>query len=53
VQEIKTDTCHALERAIHSVLESRDRKVIGGGSEEFRTTRDEFLATYKFISDGP
>ena len=47
--EIKTNTCRALERAIHGVLETRTQKIIGGGAEWFKTNRDEVLAIYKFI----
>jgi hypothetical protein len=47
--EIRTNTCRALERAIHGVLETRAQKIVGGGAEWFKTSRDEVLAIYKFI----
>ncbi len=48
--EIKTDHCRALERAIQATLEVRGRKIIGGGTEWFKTSRDEVLAIYQFIA---
>ena len=48
--EIKTNTCRALERAIHAVLETRGRKISGGGAEWFKTTREEVLDVYRYIS---
>jgi hypothetical protein len=42
--EIKTDQCRALERAIQATLETRGRKIAGGGTEWFKATRDEVLA---------
>jgi hypothetical protein len=50
--EIKSDLCRALERAIQATLETRGRKVPGGGTEWFTTTRDEVLAIYQFITEG-
>jgi predicted protein tyrosine phosphatase len=47
--EIKTDKCRALERAIQATLETRGRKISGGGTEWFMASRDEVLAIYKFI----
>lgn len=38
-----------LERAIHSVLEIRGRKIIGGGNEWFKTNVQELLEIYNFI----
>lgn len=49
VIEIKTDTCRALERAMHGILETRGRKISGGGTEWFKTTRDELMEIYQFI----
>ncbi len=48
--EIKTDRCRALERAIQATLETRGLKILGGGTEWFKATRDEVLAIYKFIT---
>jgi T5orf172 domain len=48
--EIKTDRCRALERAIQATLELRGRKIVGGGTEWFRTNRDEILSIYDFIT---
>jgi hypothetical protein len=50
--EIKTNQCRALERAIQATLETRGRKIAGGGSEWFKASRDEVLAIYDFISQG-
>jgi hypothetical protein len=50
--EIKTNQCRALERAIQATLETRGRKIAGGGTEWFKTSRDEVLAIYDFISQG-
>ena len=49
VIEIKTNACRALERAMHGILETRGRKVSGGGTEWFKTTRDELMEIYRFI----
>ena len=50
--EIKTNQCRALERAIQATLETRGRKIAGGGTEWFKVSRDEVLAIYDFISQG-
>jgi hypothetical protein len=50
--EIKTNQCRALERAIQATLETRGRKIAGGGTEWFKASRDEVLAIYKFIKQG-
>jgi hypothetical protein len=50
--EIKSDLCRALERAIQTTLETRGRKIPGGGTEWFTATRDEVLAIYQFITEG-
>lgn len=47
--EIKTDQYRALERAIQATLETRGRKISGGGAEWFKASRDEVFAIYKFI----
>lgn len=47
--EIKTNTCRALERAMHGILEARGKKVAGGGTEWFKATRDEVIEIYKFV----
>ena len=49
--EIRTNNCRSLERAIHSTLEHRGRKVSGGGAEWFKTTPDEIIAIYKFVAE--
>jgi hypothetical protein len=49
--EIKTNKCRSLERAIQAALEVRGRKIFGGGTEWFKTSQDEILTIYKFISD--
>jgi len=48
--KIKTDKCRALEKAIHGILETRNKKIFGGGDEWFKTNREEVLEVYKFIS---
>jgi hypothetical protein len=50
--EIRTNQCRALERAIQATLETRGRKIAGGGTEWFKATRDEVLAIYEFIARG-
>ncbi|MGP8231357.1 MAG: GIY-YIG nuclease family protein [Methylovirgula sp.] len=47
--EIKSSACRALEKTIHGILETRGKKVIGGGDEWFKATRDEILEVYRFI----
>ena len=47
--EIRSDQCRALERAIQATLETRGRKIAGGGAEWFKASRDEVLAIYRFI----
>jgi hypothetical protein len=47
--EIRTHKCRALEKAIHGILETRNKKVFGGGDEWFKTNREEVLEVYKFI----
>jgi hypothetical protein len=48
--EIRTDQCRALERAIQATLETRGRKIAGGGTEWFRASREEVLAINEFIT---
>jgi len=48
--EIRTNQCRALERAIQATLEARDCKISGGGAEWFKTSRDEVVAIYRFIT---
>lgn len=50
VIEIKTDSCRALERAIQATLETRGHKVLGGGAEWFKVSRDEVLTIYQFVN---
>jgi T5orf172 domain-containing protein len=47
--EIRTNKCRALERAIQATLETRGRKISGGGTEWFKASREEVLAIYQFI----
>jgi hypothetical protein len=49
--EIRTNQCRALERAIQATLEARERKITGGGAEWFKTSRDEVVAIYRFITE--
>ncbi len=51
--EIRTHDCGSLERAVHAVLEFRGAKVVGGGNEWFRTSRDEIVAIYRSIVERP
>ncbi|MGH7114589.1 MAG: GIY-YIG nuclease family protein [Stellaceae bacterium] len=48
--EIRTNKCRSLERAIQATLETRGRKITGGGAEWFKTTREEVLAIYQFVN---
>lgn len=48
--EIRTDRCRTLERALQTTLEVRGYKVVGAGTEWFRTSRDEVLSIYHFIA---
>jgi hypothetical protein len=47
--EIKTQKSHALERALHSILEYRGKKIKGGGDEWFITTVQEIESLFDFI----
>ncbi|MGH7916754.1 MAG: GIY-YIG nuclease family protein [Candidatus Binataceae bacterium] len=47
--EIRTHDCGSLERAIHSILEYRGCKVVGGGDEWFKAKRENVTAIYEFI----
>jgi hypothetical protein len=51
--EIKTDHCRSLERAMHSILEHRGKKIVGGGDEWFKTTAKEVLDIYQFVMNQP
>jgi len=46
---IRTESMHALEKALQGVLEVRGRKVLGGGDEWYLTTRDELIELYQTI----
>jgi len=48
--EVKTNKCRALEKALHGILETRGKKINGGGSEWFKATLDEVLEVYRFIA---
>lgn len=50
--EIKTGKAAVLERTLHSVLESRGKKLTGGGYEWFLTTPSEVIEIYDFIMKG-
>ena len=52
VLEIKTHDCSSLERAIHSTLQYRGGRIAGGGTEWFKTTREEVVAIYHSVA-GP
>jgi hypothetical protein len=43
----------ALERALHGALVLRDRKVVGGGDEWFRTGVDQILTIYHALLGEP
>lgn len=51
--EIRTHDCSSLERAIHSTLTYRGTKIVGAGQEWFRTNREEVIAIYRSIAEGP
>jgi hypothetical protein len=48
--EIRTHDHNSLERAIQSTLEYRECKIVGGGAEWFKTSREEVIAIYQFIA---
>jgi hypothetical protein len=50
--EIRTHDCSKLERAIHAVLEYHGAKIVGGGKEWFKASREEVVAIYQSIADG-
>lgn len=47
--EIRTNECRCLEKAIQSILEVRGRKILGAGTEWFKTSREEVLTIYEFV----
>ena len=48
--EIKTNDCRSLERAIQSTMEHRGCKIVGGGAEWFKASREEVIAIYQFVT---
>jgi T5orf172 domain-containing protein len=48
--EIKTDRSDLLERAMHSILIHRGKKIHGGGEEWFKTTAAEIKDIYEFVA---
>jgi hypothetical protein len=48
--EIKTHDCGSLEKAIHATLAYRGRKIAGGGTEWFKTNREEIIAIYESVA---
>jgi T5orf172 domain len=48
--EIKTHDCNSLERALHAILKYRGSKISGGGTEWFKTTREEIVSLYESIN---
>jgi Meiotically up-regulated gene 113 len=51
--EIRTDRCQSLERAMHSVLDLRGKRIKGGGCEWFKTTTEEIREIYQFVTRQP
>ncbi len=51
--EIRTHDCNSLEKAVHAILEYRGVKVLGGGKEWFKTSREEIVAIYRSIIEQP
>jgi hypothetical protein len=49
--EIRTHDCNSLERALHAILEYRGAKIVGGGNEWFRASRDDVVAIYRTIGE--
>jgi hypothetical protein len=49
--EIKTHDCHALERAIHEILEYRGVRIHGAGQEWFMKNRIEVVEIYKSVAN--
>jgi T5orf172 domain len=47
--EIRTNDSRTLERALHSILIYRKKKIFGGGDEWFRTSVDEIERLYDLI----
>ena len=47
--EIRTHDCGSLERAIHATLEYRGSKIVGGGKEWFKASREEIVAIYHSV----
>jgi hypothetical protein len=48
--EIRTHDCTSLEKAIHAILKYRGQKIDGGGTEWFKTTREEIVKIYETVS---
>jgi hypothetical protein len=48
--EIKTHDCGSLEKVIHAILAYRGKKIEGGGTEWFKTSRDEIVAIYESMA---
>jgi len=49
---IRTNDCRSLEKALHGVLQVRDRKETGGGDEWFRIDVAGLLEIYSFCEQG-
>jgi hypothetical protein len=47
--EIKTHDCVSLEKAIHATLTYRGRKIEGGGTEWYKTNREEIVIIYQSV----
>jgi hypothetical protein len=50
--EIKTNNSRALERALHSILIYRGKKIAGGGDEWFLTNVEEIERLCDLIGEG-
>jgi hypothetical protein len=50
--EVKTYNSRALEKALHSILNYREKRVLGGGDEWFRTSVEEVERLCNWIDDG-
>jgi hypothetical protein len=51
--EIRTHDCASLERAIHAILKYRGFQIEGGGTEWFKTTREEVVKIYEAVVQRP
>jgi T5orf172 domain len=51
--EIRTHDCASLEKVIHATLAYRGRKIDGGGTEWYKTSREEIVIIYQSVAKLP